>query len=295
MQFSKNRIAGTASAILSSATFGLAPIFTIKLLDAGYSPCEALSYRWGIAALFLIAVGLLARHSFRISKAEFGTVFWLSLLRAGTSFALAIAYANIASGVASTIHFIYPLAVAAGMMLFFHERFSPLTFAAILTSIVGATLLSIDGSEIPDGNTTMGILAATLSVVCYGGYMIGVKQSCASKMDATVLTCYVMALSALFFIGGGLLTGGVRMEHDPELWGYILGLSIPATAVSNIALVWGIKRIGPTLTSFFGALEPLTAVVIGIWLRNEPFTMMCALGMALTILAVFMAAQKKEN
>ena len=89
-----------------------------------------------------------------------------------------------------------------------------------------------------------------------------------------------------FFIAGGLLTGGVRLETDPHTWLYILGVAIPATAVSNMALVQAIKSIGPTLTSIFGAMEPLTAVVIGVWVFAEPFTAKGAAGILLIVAAV---------
>ena len=90
-----------------------------------------------------------------------------------------------------------------------------------------------------------------------------------------------MAFGARFFLVGGSLTGGVRIETDLRAWLCILGLALPATAVSNMALVQAIKSIGPTLTSIFGAMEPLTAVGIGIWVLGEPFTAMGAAGILL--------------
>lgn len=286
---------GIGAAILSSSTFGLAPFFSIGLLDASLSSCEVLSYRWGFAALFLTIVGLLTGHSYRIQRQYFGTVLWLSILRAATSFFLIIAYAQIASGVASTIHFVYPLAVAMMMMFFFHEKGSIKTYTAIILSFVGASMLSLNGASMPDGNTLLGISCACLSVFTYGGYMVGVKNSRAAKMDSTVLTCYVMGLGALFFICGGIFTGGVRLLDTPSLWLYALGLAIPATAISNIALVWGIHRIGPTLTSFFGALEPLTAVIIGVLFLGEPFSIWSALGIVIVIAAVLLIGTDKKE
>lgn len=64
------------------------------------------------------------------------------------------------------------------------------------------------------------------------------------EIDSTVLTCYVMAFGALMFIVGGCFTGGIRLETDPHTWLYILGIALPATAVSNMALVRAIKCIG---------------------------------------------------
>lgn len=281
-----NRVKGILWAGVSSSTFGLAPLFTLLLLAAGYSSFEVLTYRWGVASLFLGTYGLLAGCRFRLSGRELGTVFLLSLLRAATSLSLVIAYQNIATGVASTIHFMYPLVVALVMICFFGERGSLWIFAAIALSIVGAVLLSAGNVDSSRGDTLVGIVASIASVVAYGGYIVGVRRSRAAQIDSTALTCYVMAFGALFFIAGGCFTGGIRLETDPRTWLYILGIALPATALSNMALVRAIRHIGPTLTSIFGAMEPLTAVVIGIWVFAEPFTMQGAAGILLIVAAV---------
>ena len=280
------RAKGILYAALSSSTFGLAPLFTLLLLGLGYSSFEVLSYRWGVASLFLGALALLAGRSFRLSWPELRTVFFLSLFRAATSLSLVIAYQHIASGVSSTIHFMYPLAVALAMMCFFREKGSVWVFAAIGMSIVGAVLLSLGNVDFTRGNTTLGMVSAAVSVVSYGGYIVGVRKSRAVGIDSTVLTCYVMGLGALYFIAGGLVTGGIRIETDGTAWLCILGVALPATAVSNMTLVQAIKRIGPTLTSVFGALEPLTAVVIGVAVFGEPFTVQGAAGILLIVAAV---------
>lgn len=280
------RAKGILYAALSSSTFGLAPLFTLLLLGLGYSSFEVLSYRWGVASLFLGALALLAGRSFRLSWPELRTVFFLSLFRAATSLSLVIAYQHIASGVASTIHFMYPLAVALAMMCFFREKGSVWVFAAIGMSIVGAVLLSLGNVDFTRGNTTLGMVSAAVSVVSYGGYIVGVRKSRAVGIDSTVLTCYVMGLGALYFIAGGLVTDGIRIETDGTAWLCILGVALPATAVSNMTLVQAIKRIGPTLTSVFGALEPLTAVVIGVAVFGEPFTVQGAAGILLIVAAV---------
>ena len=172
------------------------------------------------------------------------------------------------------------------MMCFFRERGSVWTFAAVGLSIVGAVLLSQGNAGFARGNTTLGIVSSVVSVVAYGGYIVGVRKSRAVEIDSTVLTCYVMAFGALMFIVGECFTGGIRLETDPHTWLYILGIALPATAVSNMALVRAIKCIGPTLTSILGAMEPLTAVVIGVWVFGEPFTAQGAGGILLIVAAV---------
>lgn len=87
-----------------------------------------LAYRWGVTAITLWIFGLLT-----------GQRFHLSQLQSATSLSLAVAYQWIASsGVASTIHFMYPLAISLAMICFFRERGNGITFLAIGLSIAGA-------------------------------------------------------------------------------------------------------------------------------------------------------------
>lgn len=180
----------------------------------------------------------------------------------------------------------YPLAVALAMALFFHERISWRTAAAIGVSLAGVALLSAGGIGSRGGDTTSGTVAAAVSVFAYAGYIIGVRKSRAAQVESTTLTFYVMAFGALLFLCGGMFTGGVRLVTDGKEWLAILGLALPATAISNITLVRAIKFIGPTLTSIFGALEPLTAVAIGATVFGERFGWTSALGVGLVVAAV---------
>ena len=232
-----NRIKGILYAAVSSSTFGLAPFFSITLLLAGFSAFEVLSYRWGVAAIVLTLFGWCSGCNFRLAKKDLLVVFLLSLLRATTSFSLLIAYQNIATGVASTIHFMYPLAVSLAMMFFFHEKKSLLVMLAVLMSLFGAALLSSGELEAKSGDTIVGLVAACISVFSYGGYIIGVRTTRAAQINSTVLTCYVMGMGAVFYLIGAMATSGLHLVTDGYIWLIILGLALPATAISNITLV----------------------------------------------------------
>lgn len=291
-----DKIKGILFAALSSSTFGLAPFFTISLIMAGYSTFEALSYRWGVASLFLFLVGVFSGVKFRMSWRDFRTVFCLSLFRATTSFSLVVAYQNIASGVASVIHFMYPLAVALTMMFVFKEPKSKIIISAIVISIIGAVFLSTGNIESSGGgDTVLGIVMSTISVFSYAGYIVGVRRTRAVNIPSVPLTCSIMGIGAVLFIIGGFFTGGIRIETDPHIWLYIAGLGLVATAISNISLVQGIKLAGPTLASIMGAMEPLTAVVIGIFVFGETFSWHTAVGIVLILFAVLLVILKQQK
>lgn len=291
-----NKLKGIFYAGVSSSTFGLAPFFTLSLIYAGYSSFEALSYRWGVATVFLVLIGLFQGVDFRISRKDFVVLFCLSLFRTTTSFSLVIAYQNIATGVASVIHFLYPLAVALAMMIFFKEPRSKAVISAVALSIVGALFLSFGDIDSPSGgDALLGIVCAVVSVFSYAGYIVGVRKTRAVDLPSVPLTCYVMGFGAILFIIGGIFTGGVRLETDPHLWLYIAGLSLVATAISNISLVKGIKYAGPTLTSILGAMEPLTAMLLGIVAFGEGFSWQGGAGVALILSSVFIVVSREQR
>lgn len=290
-----NRIKGILYAAVSSSTFGLAPFFSLTLLLAGFSAFEVLSYRWGVATIALTLFGWCSGCSFRLEKKDFLVVLLLSLLRAATSFSLLIAYQNIATGVASTIHFMYPLAVSLVMMYFFQEKKSLWVMFAVFMSLLGAALLSSGELEAKNGDTIVGLVAACVSVFSYAGYIVGVRMTRAVRINSTVLTCYVMGLGTVLYFIGALTTSGLRLVADGYTWLIILGLALPATAISNITLVRAIKYAGPTLTSILGAMEPLTAVVIGVFVFKELFTLNSAIGIILILLAVSVVIFRKQK
>ena len=62
-----------------------------------------------------------------------------------------------------------------------------------------------------------------------------------------------------------------------------------------MALVKAIKCIGPTMTSILGAMEPFTAVVIGILVFAEPFTGQGVAGILLIVASVTIVVWKERR
>ena len=82
------------------------------------APIESiLFFRYAIAVLLLGAFLLLRKHSFRVTWKQAGVLLVLGLLYTTSSLTLFEAYRYIASGLATTIVFLYPVLVAIIMVL----------------------------------------------------------------------------------------------------------------------------------------------------------------------------------
>ncbi len=282
------KIKGIIDAIISSASLGLSPFFSVSLIALGLSTFEILSYRWGVATVAMFLFGLYRKRSFALNFSEFWKIFVLSILRALTSITLLWSFANISTGVASTIHFMYPVIVAACMMLFFGEKKSLVTTGAILLSLLGAYLLAdMETITTPGGDMRWGIIASIVSVVSYAAYMILLEKLKANRIESSKYNTYMMGFCALFFIIGGLVAdGGLSLVTSPEAWLHIICLGVISTMVSNFFLVKSVRKIGPTLSSVFGALEPLTAVVVGVLFLGEHLNLRSISGLVLILVTV---------
>lgn len=283
------RLNGMFYAALSSASFGFSPLFSIALLSLGLSNFDVLSYRWLVAGIVLMVYAFCRKKTLRLdSFNEVWKIVLLSSLRAITSVTLLIGYANIASGVASTINFMYPVIVAACMMLFFNEDKSPINIGAIFMSILGVYLLSSgEGLKIEGGNTELGLACSLISALSFAAYYILMKRLKADKIEVVKFTTWVMMLCAVYFIVGAFIADGrLTIINSTESWLYIAGLGLWSTMVSNFTGVKAVRRIGPTLTSIFGALQPLTAVVLGVCYLDEHLGVKTIAGIVLIMIAV---------
>lgn len=283
------RINGIFYAVISSASFGFSPLFSLGLIAAGLTDFDVLSYRWAIAAIVLMIYAACKKKTLRLNGFdELWKIILLSILRSITSFTLLLGYANIASGIASTINFMYPVVVALCMMLFFGERKSPANIISILISIFGVYLLaSGDGLRVEGGNTTLGLVCSIVSALSFGAYYIFMKITRADKIEVVKFTTWIMMLSAVYFIICGLIFDGrITFVTDWKLWLYIAGLGLWSTMVSNFTGVKAVRRIGPTLTSVLGALQPLTAVILGILFLDEHLGIRTVIGIAIIMVTV---------
>lgn len=284
---------GLIFALISSSTFGLIPLFSIPLiLNGSLGMPSILFYRFALATLTIGLIGVCCRRDFRIKKKELFWLLGLGWLYAGTSMGLLFSYRLIPSGVGTTIHFLYPIVVAFIMVLFFKERRSYTLFGAALLSLAGVALMSWSGGTI----NFSGIGIVLITVVTYASYIVGVNRSGVERIDILPLTFYVLLSGTLMFALYASLTTGFEPITDSSVWTNLLLLAIVPTVVSDLTLVLAIKYTGSTVTAILGSMEPLVAVVVGVFCFSEPFSINSAFGLILIIMSVSLVVwQSREK
>lgn len=278
---------GIILALIAAVCYGFIPFFTLPLKAEGtpdhLSDPSILFYRFGFAALMVGLMMLIRRESFRVTRGEIVTLTYLAFISDGSALFLIGSYNYMSSGVATTLHFMYPVVTALIMMLFYHEKRRPATLFAILLAVGGVGFLSWDSSG---SMSTKGVIIALISAVCYALYLIRVNRSRAATMESAKLVFYVMFIGALIFGAEALRQNNFRPIHTALQWENLVSVALICTFITNLCLVFSVKSIGSTMTAVIGALEPLTAVLIGCLVFGEAFTGRILAGMLCIIPAV---------
>lgn len=281
-----NKFKGFLYGIVASSTFGLLPLFTLPVMGEGLTTFSILSYRMLFASILVAVLMLIGRVSFATNLKELRWFAVLGFLYYGSAALLFQAYGGMASGLATTLHFMYPVSVTIIMALVYKQRPSVVTICAIVLSLVGVALLCLRESS-TGVSSLLSVFLVLLSGVCYAVYLVLVSTvRRINQQNSQKLTFYVLMFSGAFFMLSTLQGGGLQIIPSASAGINLLLMATLPTLLSNLALVRSVKNIGSTLTSVLGAMEPLTAIIVGILVFDESLRGLMIVGIILILLSV---------
>lgn len=288
------KITGAINGAVAAASYGMNPLFALPMYAAGVGVNSVLFYRYAIAVvLYGFWIKLFKKGSLKITLKEFFPLLFLGLFFSASSLTLFMAFHYIEAGIACTILFVYPLFVAVIMALFFKEKVTKTTIAAILLTFAGIALLykGKPGSSL----NIHGVAIVLASALLYALYIVGVKNIKPVKhMKPDKLSFYVMLFGLLLYVVNLKFCTELQIIDKPFLWLCTFGLALFPTIISLETITISIKLIGSTTTAILGALEPLTAIFFGVMFFHEHLTARIILGVALILTGVILVITRKR-
>lgn len=281
-----SKLKGTLCGIGAAVSYGLNPLGALPLYADGVNTNTVLFFRYSIAVILLAAFMLFKRQSFAVTKKEISVLSVLGVLFVTSSLTLFLSFHYMAAGIASTLLFVYPVLVAVMMTVFFKEKLTMITVVSIVLALSGIGLL-YKGDNGDVLNMT-GVLLVMLSSLTYAVYIIIVNKS-PLRMSSIKLTFYVLLIGVIFIIVYSFAGGSdnyIHILNKPKEWMFASILALFPTVISLLLMVIAVHEIGSTPTAILGALEPMTAVMIGVVLFNEELTIRMVTGMAMILIAV---------
>lgn len=285
---------GALCGILAAVCYGANPLGAVTLYQLGYSTGSVLLYRFGFAAALLAAYIAVRRGAFWPSRGEWAVVASLGLLFAVSSLTFYESFRVMDVGIACTILFVYPILTALIMALFYRERLTLPTVAAIALALAGIAFLSLGGGEHRVG--ALGVTLVFVSALTYAVY-IAIVNRARLTLPVSAMTFWVLVFCGLgLAVWSGLADGpaAFRLPHDGTAWLAAVFLAVVPTLLSLVFMTYSSRLLGATPTAILGALEPLTAVAVGVFVFHEAFSFRLAVGLALVLSAVILVLARRR-
>lgn len=274
---------GYVLAALSALLYGLIPLFILPIKAGSFSLDTTLFYRFFIAAALLLGYLAYKKEALKMSKSELLVMVLLGLFYALSSEFLFLGYDYLSAGIASSILFVYPVIVALIMFFFFKEKPGALTGISLLVTLSGVIILSTKGENLEINYT--GLAVTLLSALFYALY-IAVLNKPKISFSGVKTTFYSMLFTSVYFLIKAVWLKQSLAIPSIELFFNLTIFAFVTTVLSILALVYAIQHIGSTPTSIIGALEPIVAVFISVFLFQEELTVTLAAGVLLIIIGV---------
>ncbi|WP_326985053.1 DMT family transporter [Chryseobacterium sp. MYb264] len=285
---------GYISALISSVSYGLIPLFILPLKTIGFPMNITLFYRFFLSAIFILPLLIYKKESLRISGKETLTLFILGVFFALMSEFLFMGYDYLTPGIASTIFFVYPVVVALIVFFVFKEAITKLTVLSLFITIFGVFILSVKDSVFDINILGLGI--ATLSAVFYALYIVTVNKV-KIRGSSLKITFYSMLFSSFYYLVKAQVMGDSLLIPELDIFCNLSLFALVTTVLSILTLVYAIKMIGSTPTSIMGALEPIVAVAVSVLFFGEDFRVNLAVGVSLITFGVLLSivSEKKKG
>lgn len=276
------KVQGLICVILSAIIYGLTPIIGRLSFDHGSNPINLSFMRACLALPFLYLWMKLSGTPQRLTWRRFGQITLLSLVgSAATNVMLYASYQSISVGLATTLHFVYPVVVTLGEACWKRQRLTPIKGAALLCALAGILFLYD-----PDRVELLGVALALVSGATYGFYLLYLAATELDQMHPASLTFYTCLLNSLAIGLLGGLTHQITFALDAVGWIETLTVSL-LTAFGGVALLQiGVRLSGASTAAIVSTFEPLVSVILGVIILNEALTTAKVTGSALIVLAV---------
>ena len=279
---------GVILAIISAICYGMNPLGALFLYEEGLNVNSVIFYRFIFASILLAIFMLIKKDSFYLKFKEIILLALLGLLFGISAISLFNSFLYMDAGLASTVLFIYPIFVAIIMALFFKEKNSIITILSIIFAFLGVLLYESDGANV----SNFGIFLVIVSSLCYAIYIVIINQYL--KLSALKVTFYSMLFCTITILIHSFFDSSLNIMPlvNFNMWFYTIFLALVPTIISLLFLIKAIQLIGSTSASILGALEPLTAVLIGVYVFNEKITFWLVIGIVFILFGVILIVLK---
>ena len=276
--------------------WGMLGIFINGLYSYGFMPMQIVSIRATVAALVLsIALVFLKADLLRVKLKDLwmfiGTGLFSIIISNYASFS---AFKEVGISVGIILLYTSPVFVTLMAALIFKEPLTKRKVLALVLALVGCALVAGIGQAGSMGQVNLyGLLLGLISAFGYALYSILGIYAIRANYHPLTITVYTFISAA---VCSWLLTsplGIVEQVVSLKSVFFMLGVAVLCSILPYCLYAKGLETVEASKASILACVEPAVAIVVGVMLFNEPFTVSMGLGVGSIFGAVLLLSTKR--
>lgn len=273
---------------LSAIIFGLMPLLTKIIIARGATSLTIPFFRVFYVTIVLFFVLKIKKIDLHLEKRDLLSVILTSIFGSGiTIIILNESYNYVDTGIATSLHFLYPLFVAILCCFFYGEKIKKKQIISLSFALIGIICFMSKGN-----GSLFGYLLAIASGLTYAFYLVKMDKTGLVKMNALKLSFYLALFTTIEIFTMNLFMQDVVFKMDALSYGLLLVLALSSSFLATVLLQKGVLLLGSTRASFICLLEPVTSMIVGILWLNEAFTFNKGLGGLAIIISLIIFLKK---
>ena len=246
----------------SAFLYGIAPMLAKVTYTGGANGITLTFLRAVISIPLLYAIMKADKKSLKLTKQELKGVILLGVFGAAAPILLLyLSYNFISTGLATTLHFVYPLIIVLVSALLYHEKLSKFKLIASV-------------------------------LVTLGFYVIYIDHSGLDGMDYIKLTFYVMLIMSIVTFLFGTISGSLSFDMTGQAWSFAAVISLIVTLGAMPLFQLGVRYEGASTAGIMSTFEPITSVIMGAAFLGEFIGISQIFGVAMIVAGIVMAQRK---
>jgi inner membrane transporter RhtA len=202
----------------------------------------------------------------RRAWADAAVVVAFGITLAVMNFAIYQAFARIPLGIAVTVEFLGPLAVAVAASR------HVLDIAWVLLAGIGVALLTRGGETAagtahPAGLNLAGLAFALLAAACWAVYIL-LSAATGQRFAGSSGLAIAMGVAALVVTPAGIIAGG-RALLQPEVLGVGLAIGLLSSIIPYSVELEALRRVPARVFGIWMSLEPAVAALVGLVMLGQ--------------------------
>lgn len=273
---------------LSAIIFGLMPLLTKIIIARGATSLTIPFFRVFYVTIVLFFVLKIKKIDVHLEKRDLLSAMLTSIFGSGlTIIILNESYNYVDTGIATSLHFLYPLFVAILCCFFYGEKIKKKQIISLSFALVGIICFMSKGN-----GSLFGYLLAIASGLTYAFYLVKMDKTGLVKMNAFKLSFYLALFTTIEIFTMNLFMQDVVFKMDAIAYGLLLVLALSSSFLATVLLQKGVLLLGSTRASFICLLEPVTSMIVGILWLNEALTFNKGLGGLAIIISLIIFLKK---